>query len=162
MSQFDLGKTTHDQLLATQIADEHWIWHWDITDRIVEITPPETLAAWREKDPLCSKYAWYNVLMYFAAARAEQLGYTKAIRRPRQKTCGLCKKRFSESSIPPSVVKHLGIDKLDVCINCIGDKFLQGTGSDILSKEGIIKYLQDLANLLQFVPPQNFGQALPA
>jgi hypothetical protein len=57
----------HDALLATQIARWHWVWYWTITDEVVRITPSSTLESWEKTDPLCSKYAWNTVLMYFAA-----------------------------------------------------------------------------------------------
>jgi hypothetical protein len=63
----------HDKILAEQIARKQWIWYWSITDEIAQATQPAELDAWKEADPLCSQYAWYNVLMYFAASRAEIL-----------------------------------------------------------------------------------------
>lgn len=111
------------------------------------------------KTPICAKYAWYNVLMYFAAARAEQLGYTTSIRQPRDRTCAVCKKGFSEGSIPASVTRHLGIDWIDVCLECING-LGQNSGRDDISREGIIQYIQDLTNVLQAIPSQNFGETL--
>lgn len=151
--------SAHDKLLADQISKDQWIWYWGITDRIVGITPGETIESWKKKDPVCSKYAWYNVLMYFAAARAEQLGYTDNIRHPQLKICGVCQKEFSEGSIPASVIKHLGIDRIDVCLECVNG-FGQNSGSDAISREGIIKYVQGLTNALQSIPSQNFGETL--
>ena len=149
----------HDKLLIDQIAKDQWIWYWGITDRILEITPRETIESWKNEDPICAKYAWYNVLMYFAAARAEQLGYASSIRRPRDRTCAVCQKRFSEGLIPASVIRHLGIDRIDVCLKCISG-FGQNSGRDDISREGIIKYIQDLTSALQAIPPQNFGETL--
>jgi hypothetical protein len=82
--------SSHDELLATQISQWQWVWYWVITDEIVKITPSATIEAWKKSDPLCSKYAWYNILMNFAAARAEQLGLTRTIRRPERRTCLIC------------------------------------------------------------------------
>ena len=48
-----------------------WSWQWHISDRIVEITPNEVLENWKNRDPLCTRYSWYNILMYFAISRAE-------------------------------------------------------------------------------------------
>ena len=149
----------HDKLLADQIAKDQWLWYLSITKRILEITPGETIESWKNEDPICAKYDWYNALTYFAAARAEKLGYTMNIRRPRTKTCAACKRRFSEGSIPDSVIKHLGIDRIDVCLKCI-DGFGLSPGSDDMSREGIIKYIQDLVNVLQVIPPQNFCETI--
>ena len=150
----------HDELLAAQIARWQWVWYWGITDEIVKATPSTTIETWKKTDPLCAKYAWYNILMHFAAARAEQLGLTKAIRRPQEKTCRLCAKRFIEDSLPMPLIERLGIDRLDFCAPCLRDTVLQGSGNDSASKKDILKYLRNLAGLIERVPPQNFGEGM--
>lgn len=150
----------HDQLITKQIEREQWLWYWGITDEIVATTPPETIQAWQQTDPLCSKYAWYNVLMYFAASRAEVLGLTKGIRKPKWKTCSLCNKRFVEDSLPVPLVRRLGIDHLNFCAPCLRDTVLQGSGSDSLTREQVLAYLRDLSNVLQRVPNQNYGEGI--
>lgn len=152
---------TLDELLTTQISEWQWVWYWTITDEIVKITPSSTLDAWKKSDPLCKQYAWYNILMYFAAARAEQLGLTKAIRIPKNKTCPLCNEGFIESSLPMPLIKTLGIDRLNYCAPCLSDTVLPGAGSDSNSKQEIIEYLQDLASIIERVPDQAFGNGLP-
>lgn len=147
-----------DELLVTQISHWQWVWYWGITEEIVKCTASEIIERWKETDPLCSKYAWYSILMYFAASRAEQLGYTKSIRRPQKKICPLCKNYFVEDSLPMPLVERLGIDRLDFCAPCLRDTVLQGTGNDSLSETDILKYLQDLAFLLGRIPSQNFGE----
>jgi len=147
----------HDNVLATQIARWHWVWYWTITDKIVEITPPEIMETWRQDDPLCSKYAWYNVLMYFAKSRAEQLGLTRVMRKPRWKKCLLCKKRFVEDSLPMPLIERLGIDKLDFCAPCLRSA-LFSEGDNNAAAEAILKYLRDLANLTERIPLQDFGK----
>jgi hypothetical protein len=149
-----------DNLLVIQIAIWQWVWYWKIVDEIVKITPSPTLETWRNTDPLCSKYSWYNVLMYFAASRAKQLEYTKAIRRPKRKNCLLCKENFIEDSLPMPLIERLGVDRLDFCAPCLRDTVLQGSGNDSASESAILKYLQDLSNLIQRVPPQNFGEGM--
>jgi hypothetical protein len=150
----------HDELLRTQIVRWQWVWYWGITDQIVKITPSATIESWKKADLLCSKYAWYNILMYFAAARAEKLGLTKGIRRPQMKTCLLCERRFVEDSLPMPLIERLGIDKLEFCAPCLRDTVLQGSGNDSASERDMLKYLQDLANLIERVPPQNFGEGM--
>jgi len=147
----------HDNVLSSQIARWHWVWYWTITDKIVEITPPEIVEAWRETDPLCSKYAWYNVLMYFAKSRAEQLGLTRAMRKPKWKRCLLCKKKFVEDSLPVPLIERLGIDKLDFCAPCLSSA-LFSEGDSNAPAEAILKYLRDLTDLIERVPPQDFGK----
>lgn len=150
----------HDELLVSEIEEKQWTWYWTIADGIVGITPSEVIEAWREDDPLCGQYAWYNILMYFAAARAAAKGFTDRIRRPRIVTCCACGHEFSEGSLPASVVRHLGINQIDICPDCIGTKFLQGSGNDSATREQILAYIQDLAEALEFIPPQDFGESL--
>jgi hypothetical protein len=149
--------TSHDQLISRQIEQKQWAWPWDITNRIVAISPPEAISAWKTEDPICSKYVWYNVLMNFAISRAEKLGLTNAIRQPEWRLCPLCSKAFVEDSLPAPLVERLGINQLDFCGPCLKGTILQNTGSDTASKEQIRSYLQDLANLLKRVPPNDFG-----
>ena len=149
-----------DKLLVAQISHWQWVWYWGITNEIVKLTASETIEKWEKTDPLCSKYAWYNILMYFAAARAEQLGLTKSIRHPQKKTCPLCNNNFIEDSLPMPLIERLGIDRLDFCAPCLRDTILQGTGNDSVSEKDILKYLQDLASILGRVPSQNFGEGM--
>lgn len=97
----------HDALLAELIRAEHWTWMWHASERIVKATEPRLLNDWRRSDPLCKRYAWYNVLMHFAAARAYTRGMTRHIRKPKWKRCLLCKQRFIESSLPAPLVERL-------------------------------------------------------
>jgi hypothetical protein len=150
----------HDQILAEQIVRKQWVWFWDITDEVVKITPTAEIEAWQNVDPLCSQYAWYNVLMYFAMSRAEQLGLTKVIRKPEWKTCPLCNQKFVEDSLPVPLVQRLGIDHLDFCTPCLRDTILQGSGDDTASDTSILEYLQNLASFMGRVPTQNFGEGI--
>ncbi|MCB9134192.1 MAG: hypothetical protein H6636_02120 [Anaerolineales bacterium] len=145
-----------DELLKTQISLWQWVWYWTITDEILKSTPSDVIENWKNTDPLCSKYAWYNILMYFAIARADELGFTKSIRAPIKKTCPLCNNEFVEDSLPMSLVAIQGIERLDFCAPCLSETFFQGIGSVTMPKENILRYLQGLANLLGRVPPQNF------
>lgn len=153
-------KPVHNQAIIEQIAQKQWIWYWGITDEIVKITPAAELEAWRNTDPLCSRYAWYNILMYFAASRAEQRGFTKAIREPKWKICPLCNQRFVEDSLPVPLVERLGIDYLDFCAPCLRETVLEGSGNDAASETSILEYMWDLADLIERVPTQNFGEGM--
>jgi hypothetical protein len=150
--------SSHDQLIVEQIEKEQWLWYWGITEEIVKITPPETIDAWQQEDSLCSQYAWYNILMYFAASRAQVLGLTKKIRKPKWKTCPLCNKKFVEDSLPGPLVKRLGINHIDFCAPCLSEALFQCL--DTLTREQVLSYLQDLADVLQRVPNQNFGEGI--
>lgn len=152
--------STHDRLITERIEKEQWFWYWGITDAIVAITPAETIQSWQQIDPLCSKYAWYNVLMYFAASHAEALGFTQHVRKPEWKICPLCNEKFVEDSLPVPLVRRLGINHLDFCAPCLRDTVLQSSESDSLTREQVTAYLRDLANALQQVPNQNYGEGI--
>jgi hypothetical protein len=147
----------HDRLLSAQIEEKQWIWAWTITQRIVAISRQEDIDEWKEQDPNCSKYVWYNVLMNFARSRAEKLGLTNAIRKPEWKRCPLCGEAFVEDSLPVPLVERLGIDQLDFCAPCLSGTILQNTGNDAATKDQIRTYLQDLSDILKRIPPQDFG-----
>jgi len=148
----------HDRLLSETIHQHQWVWYWYIVDEIVAITPEEIIEVWKKKDPLCSTYDWYNVLMYFARSRATRLGLTKTIRKPKWKHCPLCGRMFVEDSVPVPYIERLGIDQLDFCTPCLAICFNQSSGDSTLSKKRVLNYLTDLADVLQQVPPQNFGE----
>ena len=150
--------SAHDQLIAKQIEKEQWHWYWGITDEIVAITPSEIIETWKQEDPLCSQYAWYNVLMYFAASRAKHIGLTKHIRKPKWKICSLCNRKFVEDSLPVPLVKRLGIGHLDFCAPCLRDTVLQRSGNNSLSGKQVLSYLRDLTAVLRRVPTQFWGR----
>lgn len=150
----------HDALLESEIRKMHWLWVWGIYTKVCDITDTAAINQWRIEDPKCSTYSWYNVLMYFCAARAHKMNYHHLIRKPELITCACCNQRFVEDAIQVSVALHLGINRLDVCMSCIGIKFLQQSGNDDASDEQIKDYLRDLHHALQAVPTQAFGETL--
>jgi len=144
------------------IASKQWVWPWSIRDEIVKITPQVTIETWKKDDPLCGKYAWYNILMNFAIARAMQLGLTKAIRKPKWKTCLLCMQKFVEDSLPVKLIERLGIERIDVCAPCLRDTVtaLGGSGNNSAPAESISEYLKALAVAIGRVPTQNYGEGM--
>ena len=74
--------SAHDASIAQAIHEWQWMWALKIAQAIIQLTPETVLADWRDEDPLCRKYSWYNILMGFAEARAEVLNLTTHIRRP--------------------------------------------------------------------------------
>jgi hypothetical protein len=150
----------HDDLIKNHIDEEQWVWYWGITDSIVSKTSTKILDEWKNSDPLCNKFAWYNILMYFAAARAENLGLTKQIRKPEWKNCPLCGDGFVEDSIPYPLIKRFGVDHLDYCEPCLRETIYQDSGGSDLSKAEIIQYLKDLTITLTRVPTQGFGEGI--
>lgn len=145
----------HNELIKNQIQKEHWNWYWTITDNIEKITNEEIFEKWKNTDPLCQKYAWYNILMYFSIAQAKKLDYEKLIRSPIKKTCPICNQNFIESSIPSPFIKRLGIENLDFCTPCLTESFLS-EGNEKMKKRHIIDYLIRLSQILNKVPSQNY------
>jgi hypothetical protein len=150
----------HDALLARLIVKKKWVWDCYATEEIVRLTDAKQINRWKRSDPLCRRYAWYNVLMHFARARAQQIRITRNIRRPRWKRCLLCKHKFVEDSLPFPLIKRLGIDELDFCAPCLGGAVLQGSGNDTAPRTTVLKYLKRLSDVIGRVPPQNFGEGI--
>ncbi len=150
----------HDRLISTLIDDWQWDWPWHVTDGVMKITPSKTIEEWRAKDPICVSYAWYNVIMYFALARAQVQNLTTKIRKPLKKICPLCNQEFIESSLPAPLVSRLGINGLDFCSPCLQRIVFQGTGNPSTTKEQILEYLKNLANAIQQIPHQGFGEGI--
>lgn len=149
----------HDDALRLEISRHHWLWYWHASDAIVAVTPREVLEGWKMTDPLCTQYAWYNILMYFAVARAEQLGLTSAARSPTWKSCAVCDSKFREDSLPVPLVERLGINQIDICGPCLKPVAYGRPGDPRASKEQILSYVKALAEILQRVPHQGFGDA---
>lgn len=151
-----------DNHLVTRISQRRWLWcETDIIDEIVKLAAPEAIEKWKKTDPLCSQYAWYNILLNFAGSRAERLGLTKSIRGPQKKICPLCFNDFIEDSLPMSLITRLGgFDRLNFCTPCLEDKVFPGSGNASVSKKDIIKYIQDVALLTGGLPSQYFGEGV--
>lgn len=150
----------HDAQLARLIAEKQWVWFWYATEEIAKLTDTKQIEDWKRNDPLCQRYAWYNVLMYFAAARAQQIGITRNIRRPLWKRCLLCKQKFVEDSLPLPLIEGQGIDEIDFCAPCLRGAVLQGSGNDKAGRTAVLKYLSALSKVIGRVPPQNFGEGI--
>ncbi|MCQ3932663.1 MAG: hypothetical protein DPW16_19615 [Chloroflexi bacterium] len=144
----------HDTLLQDAIRDMLWYWYLTITDRIVAITEPKVIEEWQNSDPICSDYAWYNVLMNFSIARAYVLGYVQSVRKPEWKTCPLCSKRFLENSLPFPLIERIGVNHINYCAPCLKQALLDRGYEK--TQEQVIHYLVNLADTLQRVPSQGF------
>lgn len=147
---------THDNLLCERIKKDQWIWYWNIREDILCVTEDSVIEKWKRQDPLCSKRAWYNILMYFAISRAERLGFTRTIRAAQWKICRFCHRQFSEDSLPVPLIKRMGIDNLEFCAPCASSA-LFNKGDINVSPTAIITYLRELAHLIQRIPTQDFG-----
>jgi len=151
----DWWSSAHDQLIIDLIHQYQWCWSCEISNSVQKITDKAIINKWRNKDPICKKFVWYNVIMYFAVARAEVKNFTSEIRSPEWKVCGLCSNRFIENSLPFPLIKRLGIDRLEFCAPCLRDTVLQSSGSDYVSKEQVINYIREFFKITGVIPPSN-------
>jgi hypothetical protein len=149
-----------DALAADQISKQQWAWKLGVQEGIIKITPPDQLDTWRNTDPLCSEWSWQYCIVSFAELRVQILGLDKTIREPRQKVCLLCRREYSEDSLPVPCIRRLGIERLDFCADCLFQTVYPGTGDLYTSREEILRYLQKLSNLLGAIPRQDFGAGM--
>ena len=148
---FDDVHEEHDGLILELIKQWHWHWSWEVLEAIVLITPEETI------NELKNIPAWYNRIINHATARAKEQGFLEFIREPEWKTCPLCQKLFIENSLPHPLTKRLGgMENINFCSPCLRD-ILLCSGNERVTKEEIIKYIRELTEILQQIPPQNFG-----
>lgn len=150
-----------DALIPPLIDRYRTRWSHHIVDEIVRTTADETLKKWRATDPKCRRWNWENILMFFARARAMQLGFTNVISQPVWRTCVLCRQYFREDSLPQPLTKKLGLDDADYeyyeyCPPCLINA-LPECGDNAASEEEIKTYIHNLAETLQSVPYKNFG-----
>lgn len=145
--------TEHDAALIELMKERGWAWPWEATARIVEITPPETLEAWRASDPICAEYAWYNVLMYFAGSRAQLPEFPDMRADPKPRACLSCGHAFIEASLRANQFVYRGASYCGICL----DQVFQQQGDVDASRDQIIEYVQELCRLSGRIPPQAFG-----
>jgi hypothetical protein len=149
-------KQEHDKLIEELINREQWGWCWFITEEVKELTSRNILESWRLNDPLCSRYAWYNIIMYFAIARAKKLDLLKNIRKPEWRTCPFCGFEFIEDSLPQPLIDRVGINQIDFCSICL-TKTVLFSGKMNVDKDDIIQYLTKITDVIQKIPNQDFG-----
>ncbi|WP_157074941.1 DUF2510 domain-containing protein [Janibacter limosus] len=148
-----------DETLTRLIDEFAWLYPWHISDAIVAITSDDVAAAWREQDPACQRYAWYNVLMYFGVARARTTGLEHAMRPPETLNCLRCKTRFRQDEVGASTARKLGkVSNIRYCQACCSAAFAGGSDLDDLrlSDAAIADWIRDVASLTGLIPPQDF------
>jgi hypothetical protein len=139
----------YDDLLRRLVDEYQWAWQSQALARLQAVVPDTVLLAWRDADPLCAEWAWYNVLGTFAAARAKQLGIRP--RPPRFVICSCCSREFLESHLSHSFILRLGLANIDVCDTCLGQA-LNAKGSTASTAETVTAVLQALWMALQRPP----------
>lgn len=150
----------HDEIIKKLIQKLRWLWWCEIYDEVVKVTSEDILEKWRSTDPICKEFVWYNVIMYFAKARADKIGLTVNIKTPKKKCCLICKNYFMENSLRYPLVIRLGIDNLVFCGHCLENTIYPNSGSDYYDEKAILEYLRGLTKILQRVPAQGFGEGV--
>ena len=135
----------YDEVLRQVVADYQWAWQGAVLTRLQPLIPEGVLRSWRNSDPQCQEYSWYNVLGVFAAARAKQLGISP--RPAQEKVCSCCSREFLESHLSHGLIARVGVDAIDVCPACLSQA-LQTPGSAASSRETVIAVLQGLSREL--------------
>lgn len=149
-----------DSQIIKMISKWDWNWYWFITDEIKKCVNPMQINAWKEADPLCSQYAWYNIIMNFAMARAESTGLGDKISGPKIRKCKLCYKEYSEAELPIPIIVRFGVGRLLFCKECLGTHLYQNSGNSNLSKQDVKNYLKNIAETLKIIPSQGFGEGV--
>jgi hypothetical protein len=143
----------HDAALIELMAEWGWAWPWHAADRIQEITPPDVLAEWRRTDPVCSQFAHYNVLMYFAGSRAQLKQFPDVRPDTTRQSCRVCGHEFMEASLRAGQFAFRDLGCCGICL----DQAFQSEGDANASRDEILGYLDELARIAGRIPPQDFG-----
>jgi hypothetical protein len=139
----------YDDVLRRLVAEYQWAWRGEVLESLEPLIPPAVLRSWRDADPQCQEYSWYNVLGVFAAARAKQLGI--APRPAAERVCSCCSRQFLESHLSHRHIAWVGVDTIDVCPACL-NQALQTPGSLASPPETVLAVLQVLARELARPP----------
>ncbi len=156
---------THDLVILARIKRYRWLWHKGIADRgvsddLLDITPDATINQWRDTDPLCRGRTIKSVLTDFARAHARDAGLISYLKPAEWTTCRLCAEPFIEDSLPLPLIRRIGINQIVFCGPCLTDIYFNEVsvrGTHDISHEDVLSYVQELASLLDYVPPRDFG-----
>jgi hypothetical protein len=140
----------YDVILSELILEYGHGWHQCIIPELEERLPAMEVAAWRAKDPLCEQYAYYNVLAYFAVARAKTTGLEDALPADRTVKCAVCGEKFLTSSLKAGVWRDLGTDFCGVCLA----RAFWLDGDPLATRESMLDYIEALYATWERVPPQ--------
>jgi hypothetical protein len=149
-TSFDGGQKLQDKMLADWITNDEWGWRPDFR-QLIKGVPTKEIEEFKNSDPKCKTWAWYNIIAGFAWARAAELGLILQ-RRGRWRQCRICAKDFHDSSID---VRRQAPDNAAVCQPCLKANLFVAP-SDDLSREEIVEYVQNLSLLLKRVPPARY------
>lgn len=147
----------HDQLLIHSIKNLQWYWYLDITDKILDITTNKEIENWKKSDPLCATYAYYNILMYFSISRAAKERFDEYLRYPGLIVCPVCGIDFKENQYPHYIFRRFGFNHANICPVCYNKAILEENTNKKFNKNEVLRYFKDLSEILERIPPKNFG-----
>lgn len=147
-----------DEAISDLIRRWHWHYPWQLSDAVAAVVGKDTIDRWAAEDPMCRRYAYYNVLMYFGIARARRVGLERAMPMPQERICLLCDARFDEDQVPMAQVRRLGsLDIVDYCKDCFSSTAYGGDANDPrVTARDVESYIQQLAQITDAIPTQNF------
>ena len=115
---------------------------------------------WQSIDPLCKKFAHYNVFCNFLIAYAIKHKLNTDLSVPKKQKCELCNKSFFENEVTPPIIERFSINHLFWCQECISKIVFQNSGTADISELEIVDYLHNIADVINRVPTANFGEGI--
>ena len=141
-------KPEYDAMLEELIEEHGWGWHQAGSRALIARLPAHEIEAWRAVDPLCEQYAYYNILLNFAVARAKKLGFEKKLK-PQVRPCAVCGEEFSDESLKAGW-KRFGDE---VCAACLAPA-LWLRGDPLADRGSVLNLIRELVEVLERIPPQ--------
>jgi hypothetical protein len=153
---------THDSMILKQVKKDQWRWKANFnlfTKGLSEGELAQHKKQWEEECRAGRGYGiWYNGIGAYIRKRAIELGAHRLVTSsPQTHTCIVCENEFDETSARE---KYLGTEKIDVCTPCL-DGALWDKREDLNEAETLL-YLQELAEILGYAPPSDFGSSSKA
>ena len=149
--------TSHDEILAAQIAKDGWRW-WPSISGLAAVMDRDVLERWKRDDPECLRLGgWGELLTGYSRARADFLGLTSLMHWPEDAAnCSICGDKFSPS------IHHRGVKKASrlfdrLCYTCIQDAY--NSRDARATREEILLYAKELAENLGRIPNATFGRS---
>ncbi|RKS08475.1 hypothetical protein DFP74_4177 [Nocardiopsis sp. Huas11] len=151
----------HDAAVRTLIARYGWLFVSYTHDVVEKMTDPKIIDRWRSKDPLCDRYAYYNLIGGFALARAQVLGYAREMEPPRSLTCEACGTGFQEVDSSHRTIRYVGGRVgLRCCDPCFRGIFFEEAWDYEADKGKVDRYMVELARALGRVPSQGWERSV--
>lgn len=147
--------SSHDALLVKLITEFGHGWHQEITSTLIDHLPQAEVNAWRETDPLCARFAYYNILANFAVARARAMGFEDELPAEATVDCTVCDKPFLTTSLKAGVWREFGTEFCGVCLA----RAFWLDGDPLADEDAIVLFITNLHTIWGRIPPQTISTA---